>query len=306
MILQIQTILHQVYTIQALASTLHVCKQGASVSSDLNSVHPPICGHLDMHESGRRTVGEMDGHVGQDLCNVHTSNLSQLCVCPQGEGSGGITGLDPDGSCSLPNYRSQNNRVRKHSTHPDVQTGCTQPEDMDSFALGFQLTSAGFESVQPSSVHTSVYDFTHPFSVKTLHQLGSDFGCIPLGDFKLYIGPPVTWQLVPDIIQAHNLIRDSGVPNLWGQRIPVKSDLNIPGWREHLCDYFDQQLVDLIQYGSPLDFDSNLDLFSTFNNHASAVEFAAHVDQYIRKNYSMELSWVLWVIPLLTYISPLS
>ena len=46
-----------------------------------------------------------------------------------------------------------------------------------------------------------------------------------------------------DIIQAHKLIRASGVPNFLGQRIPVKSDLNIPSWREHLCDYFDQQPV---------------------------------------------------------------
>ena len=68
-----------------------------------------------------------------------------------------------------------------------------------------------------------------------------------------------------------------------GQRIPVKSDLNIPSWRQHLCDYFDQQLVDLIQYEFTLDFDRNLELFISSKNHASAVEFAAHVDQYIEE-----------------------
>ena len=72
-------------------------------------------------------------------------------------------------------------------------------------------------------------------------------------------------------------------PIFWGQRIPVKIDLNIPSWRQHLCDYFDQQLIDLIQYGFILDFDKNLNLFSTFKNHASAEEFASHVDKYIEE-----------------------
>ena len=101
--------------------------------------------------------------------------------------------------------------------------------------------------------------------------------------FSLVYRSPVIWQAVQDLIEAHKLIRDSGVPNFWGQRIPVSSDLNIPAWRKHLRDYFDQQLVDLIQYGFPLDFDRNLDLISTFKNHASAVSFASHVDQYIEE-----------------------
>ena len=83
------------------------------------------------------------------------------------------------------------------------------------------------------------------------------------------------------LLRPPNLVRASGVPNFWGQRIPIKSDLNVLSWRQHLCDYFDQQLVDLIQYGFSLSFDRILHLLSTFKNHASVVEFASHVDQYI-------------------------
>ena len=143
-----------------------------------------------------------------------------------------------------------------------------------------ELTCAGFESVH-SGLDTAVSEFTYPVTVKSLQQLGSEFGCIPHGEFNLYTGSPVFWQLVPDITQAHNLVRASGVPNFGGQRIPIKSDLNVPSWRQHLCDYFDQQLVDLIQYGFSLSFDRILHLLSTFKNHASVVEFASHVDQYI-------------------------
>ena len=121
----------------------------------------------------------------------------------------------------------------------------------------------------------------------------------------MYLGPPVIWQSAPDIIGAHKLIRASGVPNFLGQRIPVKSDLNISSWRQHLCNYFDQQMVDLIQYGFPLDFDRNLDLFSTFKNHVSAVEFASHVDKYIaEESHHGALLGPLDHPPLNIHISP--
>ena len=123
--------------------------------------------------------------------------------------------MDPVSSCSFPTSGSSDNPARKQSTDLDVQTGCPQSEDTDAFESGIQLTSAGFDPAQPSAIHTYVSDFTHPLTVKSLQQLDSEFGCIPLGDFKLYTGPPVVWHSVPDIIQAHNLIRASGVPIFW-------------------------------------------------------------------------------------------
>ena len=92
----------------------------------------------------------------------------------------------------------------------------------------------------------------HPITTKCLKQPGGHFGCIPLKDFQLYTGSENVWQSVPDIFQAHHLIRSSGVPNFMDQRIPVASNLSIPSWRQLLCDYFDQQLVDLIQFGFSL------------------------------------------------------
>ena len=60
---------------------------------------------------------------------------------------------------------------------------------------------------------------------------------------------------MPDILEEHKLLRLSGIPNFLGKRISVSSNLNISAYREHLSDYFDQQLVDLILFGFPLDFD---------------------------------------------------
>ena len=45
-----------------------------------------------------------------------------------------------------------------------------------------------------------------------IDQNGGELGYIPLQNLKLYEGPPVFWEKVPDILQAHKIIRQSGVP----------------------------------------------------------------------------------------------
>ena len=41
------------------------------------------------------------------------------------------------------------------------------------------------------------------------------------------------------------------------------SNLNIDKWKFHLKDYWDKQLLDLLEFGFPLDFDKNTVLTST-------------------------------------------
>ena len=88
-------------------------------------------------------------------------------------------------------------------------------------------------------------------------QIGSKFGCILVREIALFSGTPTYWKEIPNIIQAHKLIRNSGLPNFLGLRIPVATRLNVGTWRHYLSDYFDQQLSDLIEFGFPLDFDRN-------------------------------------------------
>ena len=107
--------------------------------------------------------------------------------------------------------------------------------------------------------HSSCYssrDIIHT----SREQLGNKFGCFPLSPVLLYNGNPRHRSEILDVSQVHRLIRQSGVPNFLGLRIPVKTQLNIPAWRFHLRDYFDQQLLDLIEFGFPLDFDRSSSL----------------------------------------------
>ena len=94
--------------------------------------------------------------------------------------------------------------------------------------------------------------------IACLTQNVGDFRYIPLNDLLVYNGPHVSCQKIPDILQAHNTIQHSGVPNFWKARIPVATQLNPDRWAFYLQDYWDKQLPDLIKYGFPLDFDTNL------------------------------------------------
>ena len=109
------------------------------------------------------------------------------------------------------------------------------------------------------------------------------FGYVPLTDLKIYTGPPVKWDAVPDSIQAHNLVKKSGVPNFLKCRIPVETNLNANIWRTYLKDYWDQQLPDLLQFGFPLDFHRGSALTSSYANHSSTDQFQKHVDAYIKE-----------------------
>ena len=116
-----------------------------------------------------------------------------------------------------------------------------------------------------------------------LSQSEEIFGYVPLTDLKTYTDPSVKWDIVPDIIEAHKLVRQSGVPNFLKCRIPVETNLNCNTWRTYLKDYWDQQLTDLLQFGFHLDFHRYSVLSSSSANHTSANQFQADVDAYIHE-----------------------
>ena len=142
--------------------------------------------------------------------------------------------------------------------------------------------------VQPDPERTIADPCVIPEYQKCKEQIGTKFGCIPLAPIYVYTGPTTHWDIIPDILTAHKLIRQSGLPNFLGLRIPVRTNLNVSNWRHYLVDYFDQQLPDLIEFGFPLDFDRSRDLQSTFVNHASARMYPDHVDKYIEEEVGFQ------------------
>ena len=139
-----------------------------------------------------------------------------------------------------------------------------------------------------------------------LAQNNGIFGYVPLTDLKVYTGPPVKWDIVSDIIEAHNLVTQSGVPNFLKCRIPVETNSNANIWRSYPKDYWDQQLPDLLQFGFPLDFHRDSIITSSYANHTSADQFKTHVDAYINEELSHGAIYgPYYELPFPVHISPL-
>ena len=116
-----------------------------------------------------------------------------------------------------------------------------------------------------------------------LYQNDKNFGFIPLNDLMVYTGPEVIWGSVPDIVEAHAKVQRSGLPNFMNARIPLNTQLKVHCWKKYLHSYWDQQLVDLIQLGFPLDFDRQIPLQSTEVNHNSTLKYPEHLSNYIQE-----------------------
>ena len=79
----------------------------------------------------------------------------------------------------------------------------------------------------------------------------------------------------------HQIIKQTGLPNYLGAHIPIPSQLRPDRWRFHLKNFWDKQIVDLIQHGFPLDFDRTCELQSTETNHTSGLQNLDHIENYI-------------------------
>ena len=68
------------------------------------------------------------------------------------------------------------------------------------------------------------------------------------------------------------------------------SQLKVGVWQDLFKDYWDQQLLQLLRFGFPLDFNRNCTLKNEMGNHTSATQFPGDVDAYIEKE-SMGPCW---------------
>ena len=87
---------------------------------------------------------------------------------------------------------------------------------------------------------------------------------------------------IHDHIQ-HMVARKHNLPNYLEARIQVSSQLNIEEWELELSEYWDQQLLKLLHFRFPLDFNRNCALRSDNQNHASAVEYPENVMAYLEE-----------------------
>ena len=90
-------------------------------------------------------------------------------------------------------------------------------------------------------------DITCRFKMQSKYM----FGFIRLSDPLMPSNLQSNVSDVSSIVELHETIKCYGKPNFLGARIPVSSQLRIQNWKVLLKDYWDQQLLQFLEYGSP-------------------------------------------------------
>ena len=213
-----------------------------------------------------------------------------------------VTNVDNGETCKTQTNRDtymQQTSMEVNQTNPKNHTqGCSEWQGQDQKNVYNHVADSNMDlngNCSINSIHEINCKPIHVFDInwgcktnemcvekqRCIAQTGGYFGFVPQTSLKLYQGPSIKWKHIPDVLQAHVIIKNSATHNYLKCRIPVNSHLNIERWQYHLKDYWDQQLVDLLHYGFPLDFDRTCPLASTSDNHTSALTDIDHVKRYV-------------------------
>ena len=132
------------------------------------------------------------------------------------------------------------------------------------------------------------------------------FGFIPLGPLVL---PNTDRGIVmgPDPVLLYDAVKSQKQYNFLSSQVIVHSQLKYHEWEKRLGNYWDQQLLYLIKYGFPLDFDTEATLESNHKSHYSAVAFPEDIEKYINEEIEFQAIFGPYDIPPIQnlHVSPL-
>ena len=180
------------------------------------------------------------------------------------------------------------NRFQVFDNNQDVQVNTSgevnsQSVDSHTYEQQLQADPSIRQTIVEPDPNKTIADLSAVLEYqKCKEQIGTKFGCVPLAPIYVYTGPTRHRDSIPDILTAHKLIRQSGLPNFLGLRIPVRTNLNVSSWRHHLVDCFDQQLLDLIEFVFPLDFDRSRD-FQAMLGPMDNKPFNIHISPFMTR-----------------------
>ena len=118
-------------------------------------------------------------------------------------------------------------------------------------------------------------------------KLWDNYGFIPIQD-----------QILPEVDspsakntntwEEHAAFISTGTYNFMKAQIPIISHLNIESWKKHLNNYWDKQIIFLIKYGLPLDFDPDISLNHTIINHRSEMDHPQDIKAYLEEEKNLQ------------------
>ena len=90
-----------------------------------------------------------------------------------------------------------------------------------------------------------------------------------------------------DYIEAHKMVVSSGLHNFEGCKIPIPTSIRYDRLREALGDNItpkEQRVVNLLQYGMPINCEDRFGVKKPQKNHHSAISFSEAISEYLSKN----------------------
>ena len=214
---------------------------------------------------------------GQGIINSVAPRASMSDDASFHTSDGGVINKGDNGLEALEKVKPQDNRVL-----PNDSTDCKLLFDINNTWDGDKFLN----TVVPKHLDKYLNGKQQPNTklfYEWRHQSAFDFGFVPLSDFIMPNNSEFDVSGLQCPFQMHEKIKASGSLNYLGCRIPLKSQLNISEWAEVLKGYWDTQLIELLTFGFPLDFNRSCPLQCEKKNHASAIEFPDDIRAYLEE-----------------------
>ena len=133
-------------------------------------------------------------------------------------------------------------------------------------------------------------------------QVDFNFGFVPLQPQVMPSSGLQDSVFSGSFLEAHEVVKLTGKPNFLQARIPIQSQLNVKAWEKALGDYWNRQLLELVKFGFPLDFNRACTLGQYTGNHSSANDFPKDIEAFLieelaygaisdRRRVIVDLSW---------------
>ena len=167
-----------------------------------------------------------------------------------------VPGGDVEGLAEVSSNPNERGCLNSEKVNP-TQTVPSTPNDI------YDMNNQGvLDKFVNSILHANQFSGIIPdVDIEIYHkwreQSKFDFGFVPLGDHKLPDDFTVGSSKGLTPLEMHDIVRPTNKPNYMEARLPVKSQLKVDAWKTYLQDHWDRQLLQLIEFGFPLDFNRN-------------------------------------------------
>ena len=178
--------------------------------------------------------------------------------------------MNKQASGKVHNVSIHNNNTNDGSVDPKVSSESQYKLlfDINQQGTDDKFLMAVLNGKNERKIHTNVVS---QYFSNWRAQTEFDFGFVPLGDFVMPDELTQVGDIIECPIEAHKYVKQSGKPNFLCCRVPVKSQLNVKAWKDMLSGYWDKQLLHLLEFGFPLDFNRGSKLNCDHKNHSSGM-----------------------------------